>query len=124
MQIIFLLLGVCLTALLGSFYPATLPWLAFITFVLILYLLWQEKHKGFKPQSKAYKALEKIKKKRHKVDNNKHKHITDQIAYIAQVWGYSMAQERILEQSKESMGRLSVFAKLIAVIVLPVPAVP
>ncbi len=98
MQIFFVLLGVFSTALLGSFYPFVLPWLAFIVFLVVVYLWWQKREKGFQPQGETYKALEKIKKKRHKEDNKKYKHINDQTSYIAEVWGYTKEQEKIIEK--------------------------
>ena len=98
MQIFFVLSGVLFTALLGFFYPFILPWLAFTTLLMMVYLWWQQKGKGFQPQSETYKALEKIKKKRHKTENKKHKHINDQIAYIDEVWGYTKEQEKIIEK--------------------------
>ncbi len=98
MQIFFLLFGVLIASLLGSFYSFILPWLAFATLIMIVYLWWRQKEKGFQPQSETYRALEKIKKKRHKIENNKHKHINDQIAYIDEVWGYTKEQEKIIEK--------------------------
>ena len=73
MQSFFVLFGVLSTALLGSFYPLILPWLAFGALLVMVYLWWQQRGKGFQPQSEIYKELEKIKKKRHKEDNKKHK---------------------------------------------------
>ena len=98
MQIFFVLFGVFLVALLGSFYPFILPWVAVGTLLVMVYLWWQQKGKGFQPQSETYKELEKIKKKRHKEDNKKHKHINDQIAYIDEVWGYTKEQDRIIKK--------------------------
>jgi len=68
------------------------------SFIGFIYVLWQEKQKGFKPQSQTYKELEKLKKKRLKTDKNKHQHINDQITYIAEVWGYTKEQEKIIEK--------------------------
>ncbi len=98
MQLFFVLLGVMTTALLGFFYPFILPWMSFGAFLVIVYLWWKQRGKGFQPQSETYKALEKIKKKRYKEDNKKHKHINDQIAYIDEVWGYTKEQEKIIEK--------------------------
>ena len=98
MQIFFILFGVFTTALLGSFYSFILPWVALAALLLMAYLWWQQRGKGFHPQSETYKALEKIKKKHHKIENNKHKHINDQIAYIDEVWGYTKEQDKIIEK--------------------------
>jgi len=98
MQIFFVLFGVFLVALLGSFYSFILPWVAVGTLLVMVYLWWQQKGKGFQPQSETYKELEKIKKKRHKADKKKHKHINDQIAYIDEVWGYTKEQDRIIKK--------------------------
>ncbi len=114
MQILFVLSGVFATALLGSFYSPLLPWIALGVLLMILYLLWQQKRKGFRPQSETYKALEKIKKKRHKIESKKHKHINDQIAYIAEVWGYTKEQDRVIEKFIEERAYSEMYNKLTA----------
>ena len=114
MQSFFVLFGVSSTALLGSFYPFILPWLAFGALFVMVYLWWQQKGKGFQPQSETYKALEKIKKKRHKEDNKKHKHINDQIAYIDEVWGYTKEQEKIIEKFIEERAYSDMYNRLTA----------
>jgi len=114
MQIIFLLLAVFVTALLGSFYAYIPPLLAFVSFVLLIYFGWKQKQKGFKPQSDTYKALEKIKKKRVKKEDNQHKHINDQITYIDEVWGYSKEQEKIIEKFIERRAYSVIYNKLTA----------
>ena len=114
MQGIFMLFGVSSTALLGSFYPFILPWLAFGALLAMVYLWWQQRGKGFQPQSETYKALEKIKKKRHKEENKKHKHINDQIAYIDEVWGYTKEQEKIIEKFIEVRAYSDMYNKLTA----------
>jgi hypothetical protein len=114
MQIFFMLFGVLITALLGSFYPSFLPWLAFAALLLMMYLWWKQRGKGFQPQSETYKALEKIKKKRHKSDNKKHKHINDQMNYIAEVWGYTKEQEKIIEKFIEGRAYSDMYNKLTA----------
>ena len=114
MQGFFVLFGILSTALLGSFYPFILPWLAFGALLVMVYLWWQQKGKGFQPQSETYKALEKIKKKRHKEDNKKHKHINDQIAYIDEVWGYTKEQEKIIEKFIKERAYSEMYNKLTA----------
>ena len=114
MQTLFVLFGVFATALLGSFYPPLLPWIALGVLLVILYLLWQQKRKGFRPQSETYKALEKIKKKRHKIESKKHKHINDQIAYIAEVWGYTKEQDKVIERFIEERAYSEMYNKLTA----------
>ncbi len=114
MQIFFVLSGVLFTALIGFFYPFILPWLAFTALLMIVYLLWQQKGKGFQPQSETYKALEKIKKKRHKAENKKHKHINDQIAYIDEVWGYTKEQNKIIEKFIKERAYSEMYNKLTA----------
>ncbi len=114
MQSFFVLFGVLSTALLGSFYPFILPWLAFGSLLMMVYLWWQQRGKGFQPQSETYKVLEKIKKKRHKADNKKHQHINDQIAYIDEVWGYTKEQEKIIEKFIEGRAYSEMYNKLTA----------
>lgn len=92
------LFAVCVTALLGMVYPVTLMVVAMVSFVGMVYVLWQQKQKGFKPQSHSYKELEKIKKKRAKKAQVQHKHIGDQINYIAHHWGYTKEQAKIIEK--------------------------
>jgi len=77
-------------------------------------MAWKDKQQGFKPQSDTYKELEKIKKKRQKVDNNKHKHMSDQISYIDEVWGYTKEQEKIIEKFIESRAYSHMYNKLTA----------
>jgi len=114
MQSFFVLFGVLSTALLGFFYPFILPWLAFAALLVMVYLWWQQKGKGFQPQSETYKELAKIKKKRHKEDNKKHKHINDQIAYINEVWGYTKEQEKIIEKFIKERAYSEMYNKLTA----------
>ena len=114
MQSFSVLFGVLFTALLGSFYPFILPWLAFAALLVTGYLWWMQKEKGFQPQSETYKALEKIKKKRHKEDTKKHKHINDQIAYINEVWGYSKEQEKTIEKFIKERAYSEMYNKLTA----------
>ena len=114
MQIIFVLSGVLFTALLGSFYPSILPWLAFTALLAMVYFWWKQKGKGFQPQSETYKMLEKLKKKRHKADSKKHKHINDQTAYIAEVWGYTKEQNKIIEKFIKERAYSEMYNKLTA----------
>lgn len=102
------------TALLGMIYPFTLPLILLLSSLGLGFLLWQRQKKGFKPQSQDYKTLEKIKKKRQKTEENKHKHINDQIAYIAQYWGYSKEQEKTIEQFIQTRSYSQIYNKLTA----------
>ena len=114
MQVLFILLAVFLTALLGTFYPSVLPVLSVISLLIFGYFLWKLKQKGFKPKSDTYKELEKIKKKRAKSEHNKHKHINDQIAYIAEMWGYTKEQDKIIEKFIEARAYSEMYNKLTA----------
>jgi len=114
MQKIIIFLVMFLTAVLGIIYPSTLVGVAIVSFVGMLYMLWRQKQKGFKPKSDTYKELEKIKKKRAKSDNNKHKHINDQIAYIAEVWGYTKEQDKIIKKFIEARAYSEMYNKLTA----------
>ena len=114
MQIFFVLSGVLSTALLGSFYPFVLPWLAFGAFLVLVYLLWEQRQKGFQPQSDTYKTLEKIKKKRYKIEHKKHQHINDQIAYIDEVWGYTKEQDKTIEKFINERAYSEMYNKLTA----------
>ncbi len=114
MYLLFILLTVFLTALLGTFYPTILPVLSVVSLLALFYVLWRQKQKGFKPKSDTYKELEKIKKKREKSDNNKHKHINDQIAYIAEVWGYTKEQDKIIEKFIDGRVYSEMYNKLTA----------
>jgi len=101
-------------SIIGIYYPAVLPYIALISFWLIVFLLIKQKNTTFKPQSKTYKELEKIKKKRIKIENNKHKHINDQIAYIDEVWGYTKAQTNIIEKFLKERAYSKMYNKLTA----------
>lgn len=114
MQMFFVLFGVLSTALLGSFYPLILPWLAFGALLVMVYLWWQQRGRGFQPQSETYKELEKIKKKRHKADDKKHEHINDQIVYIDEVWGYTKEQDKIIEKFIKERAYSEMYNKLTA----------
>jgi type III secretory pathway component EscV len=98
MQMLYLFLAVFVTALLGTFFHFLSPVLLLLSLLGFVYVFWQYKKKGFKPQSDTYKELEKLKKKREKTEENKHKHINDQVAYIAEVWGYSKEQEKTIDK--------------------------
>jgi hypothetical protein len=114
MQKIISVSAVFLTSVLGVYYPRILPYIALITFYLLLLLLIKQKNKDFKPQSKTYKALEKIKKKRIKLENNKHKHINDQIAYISTEWGYTKEQIKVIEKFLKERAYSEMYNKLTA----------
>jgi len=107
-------LAVFFTALSGWFYPLILPLLVLLSLSWMVYLLWSQRQKGFKPESDTYKVLEKIKKKRHKAENKKHKHINDQIAYIDEVWGYTKEQTRIIEKFINERAYSEMYNKLTA----------
>lgn len=97
-QILIALFVILVMATLGMWYPVVLPWCMVFALVGILYILWQEKQQNFVPQSDTYKHIEKIKKQRAKKADKRHLHIHDQIAYIAQVWGYTKEQEKITQK--------------------------
>ena len=109
-----ILISIIITSIIGIIYPSALTGIIILSLLGILYLAWQYKTKGFKPQSKTYKALEKIKKKREKTDNHKHIHINDQIAYIAEYWGYTKEQEKIIEKFVEKRAYSEIYNKLTA----------
>ena len=114
MQKIIVLLAVFITALLGTFSSFLSPVLSLLSFAGLVYFLWKQKQKGFKPKSDTYKELEKIKKKRAKSDHDKHKHINDQIAYIAEVWGYTKEQDKIIKKFIEARAYSEMYNKLTA----------
>ena len=114
MQKLIPLFSILITAVLGMLYPAILLLLMILSLLSIVYILWQQKQKGFKPKSETYKELEKIKKKRVKVEDTKHKHINDQVAYIAEVWGYTKEQEKIIEKFIEGRAYSEMYNKLTA----------
>ena len=107
-------MSVFLTALVGTFYSFMMPFVLLISLALLIYSVWEHKQKGFNPQSDTYKEIEKIKKKRQKVDNNKHKHMSDQIRYIAEVWGYTKEQEKVIDKFIESRAYSQMYNKLTA----------
>jgi hypothetical protein len=114
MQKIILLTFIFLTALGGLLYPGILPLIMVFSLAALVFVLWEQKQKGFKPQSDTYKELEKIKKKRSKEEENKHKHINDQIAYIAQAWGYTNEQEKIIAKFVQERAYSQMYNKLTA----------
>ena len=114
MQLIFIVLAVFLTALLGTFFHFMSLFVAVVSFFTLGYLVWKKKKKGFSPQSDTYKELEKIKKKRVKSDNTKHKHINDQVSYISEVWGYTQEQEKIITRFIEGRAYSAMYNKLTA----------
>lgn len=107
-------LAVFFTALSGWLYPVALPVLVLLSLSWMVYVLWSQRQKGFKPQSDTYKALEKIKKKRHKAEHKKHQHINDQIAYIDEVWGYTKEQKKIIEKFIDERAYSEMYNKLTA----------
>ncbi|CAA6815099.1 MAG: Unknown protein [uncultured Sulfurovum sp.] len=109
-----ILLAICITALLGIVYPATLVGVAMVSFVGMVYVLWQQKQKDFKPQSNSYKVLEKIKKKQVKKAHTQHKYIGDQINYIAHEWGYTKEQAKIIEKFIDGRKYGDIYNKLTA----------
>ena len=109
-----ILLAVFVTALLGLIYPLVLPIFMMVSLVGVVYLFWKQKQKGFKPQSDTYKELAKLKKKRVKIDDNKHKHINDQVSYIAEVWGYTKEQEKVIKKFIETRAYSPIYNKLTA----------
>ena len=82
--------------------------------LVLFYVIWKEKQKGFKPESQMYKEIEKLKKKRIKIENSKHKYINDQILYIAQMWGYTKEQDKIISKFIEKRAYSKVYNKLTA----------
>ena len=114
MQLIFIVLGVFVTALLGTFFHFMLPLVTVVSFFILGYLMWQKKQKGFIPQSDTYKKVENLKKKRVKSDKTKHKHINDQVSYIAKVWGYSKEQEKTIAKFVEGRAYSAMYNKLTA----------
>ena len=91
-----------------------LVWIIVLSCIALIYLLFQYKKDGYRPQSKTYKALEKLKKKRQKTEHHKHQHINDQIDYIAEYWGYTKEQERITEKFIEKRAYSELYNKLTA----------
>lgn len=114
MQIVLVLLAIFLTSLLGSFYPYTLPFVAGVSFIATVYMLYRDRKKTFRPQGKKYKLLEKIRKKREKIERDKHKHISDQINYIKKVWGYTKEQDTIIQKFIETKAYHELYNKLTA----------
>ena len=113
-QAVFLLLAVFSTALLGTFFHFLSPLLSLLSFLGLIYVLWEYKQKGFKPKSETYKELEKLKKKRKKTEGNKHKHINDQIAYIETQWGYTKEQEKTIAKFIEARAYSKMYNRLTA----------
>lgn len=114
MQKLIPLFFILLVASLGTLYPLVLPFFIIGSLLGIVYVVWKQKQKGFKPQSDTYKELEKIKKKRVKVADSKHKQINDQVAYIDEVWGYTKEQEKIIEKFIEGRAYSEMYNKLTA----------
>jgi hypothetical protein len=79
--------------------PATLPWLAVGAGATLVVDAWRRRHTGgFAPQSDHYRTLKKIRKKQQKTAEKKHRHLHDQISYIAEAWGYTKEQKRIIDR--------------------------
>lgn len=114
MQKIWLCVVMALVALLGMFYPYVLPFVFVLSLLALGYFMWEVKQKGFHPQSDTYKKLEKIKKKRLKTEAQKHKHIHDQVAYIAKVWGYTKEQEKIINKFIETRAYAEMYNRFTA----------
>ena len=114
MQAFTILLSMIVTALIGIYFPFMLIWIIILSGIALIYLLFQYKKDGYRPQSKTYKALEKLKKKRQKTEHHKHQHINDQIAYIAEYWGYTKEQKRITEKFIEKRAYSELYNKLTA----------
>jgi len=114
MQKIILFLSIFLISLLGMLYPSALLWVAIVSFLGLIYMLWKYTRKGFKPKSSTYKELERIKKKRSKIEKNKYRYINDQIAYISTKWGYTKEQEKIIEKFVNERAYNKIYNKLSA----------
>jgi len=80
----------------------------------MVYILYRDRKKEFRPQGKKYKLLEKIRKKREKIEKDKHKHISDQIKYIEKVWGYTKEQNSIITKFIETKSYMELYNKLTA----------
>jgi hypothetical protein len=108
------LFAILATSILGIYYPILLPYLALMTFWLLIFLLIKQRNQGFVPQSKPYKELEKVKKRRAKVEKNKHKHVNDQITYISTEWGYTKEQEKTIAKFVDQRAYSEMYNKLTA----------
>ncbi len=114
MQLLIVSLAIFLTSIGGFFYPLTMPLVALVSLIVIIYSLYKMKNKEFRPKGKKYKLLQKIKRKREKIERDKHKHISDQINYIDKEWGYTKEQESIIKKFIETKSYLELYNKLTA----------
>ena len=107
--------GVLATALVGLMMPSTLVWLAVSVGVMLVAGVWHHRRtEGFVPQSDHYRTLEKIRKKQIKTADKKHRHIHDQISYIAEAWGYTKEQERVIDRFIETRAYGEIYNRLTA----------
>jgi len=113
-QVIWVLLAIFFTALLGMFFHVSLALMVGGSFFGLVYVILKEKQKSFNPQSQTYREIEKLKKKQLKIENNKHKHIHDQILYISQMWGYTKEQDKIITKFIEERAYSKIYNKLTA----------
>lgn len=118
-MIIYFLIGVFFTSILGFFYPKILLFSSIFSLFTILYFYLQnrknkQKEKIFKPKSQSYKELEKIKIERNKKDEERHIYITDQISYIENKWGYTKEQKRVISIFMEKRAYSKLYNKLSA----------
>lgn len=98
-ELLSFLIGIFAAALLGSFFPAWMPWIAILS-LLLAAALWRSRRKSgkFAPKSKAFKEMQKIRKKQERIAEDKHHHINDQIDYIESRWGYTQEQKRVIDR--------------------------
>jgi hypothetical protein len=107
-------LAVGATAVVGWLIPVTLPWLAIGAGVVLVADAWRRRTEGFVPRSDHYRTLEKIRKKQRQTAEKKHRHIHDQISYIAESWGYTKEQERIIDRFIEARAYGEIYNRLTA----------
>jgi len=109
---LYILITIFITAIIGIFLPTTLPYIAILSLIFAIILVFKEKNRAFNPKSDAYKELEKIKKKRKRADNKKHKIISDQLNYIKKHWGYTQTQIKVIENLLETRAYTNIYRKL------------
>lgn len=116
----FFLLGVFVTSLFSLLFENLffmgLSIALFIYFVVIVSLHFRKKKKPTikVKRTKEYKAIEKLKASRAKEAMQKHDFITNQVAYIQEIWTLSQVQEKTFSTFIEKKAYSELYTKMTA----------
>jgi Ca2+/Na+ antiporter len=122
LRINYFLLGIFTMSLVALFastlFLSIVALLLFIYFVVVVSLHFRARKKRKvllkKPKSKELKAIEKLRVSRAKEAAKKHELITNQVAYIAEIWQLSQIQEKTFATFIEKKAYSELYTKMTA----------